>query len=123
LQRLQENGAFLAEKDAGPGNRIHVDDLAACCIAALREDTPAGVYNVGDGDHRSATWFAQEVARQAGLPAPRLITREAAQTEFSRMRLAFLSSSRIVDTSKMREVLGVTPRYANPEDGIAACLI
>ena len=122
LQRLQEDGAFLAEKDAGPGNRIHVDDLAACCIAALREDTPAGVYNVGDGDHRSATWFAQEVARQAGLPAPRLITREAAQKEFSSMRLAFLSSSRIVDTSKMREVLGVTPQYANPEDGIAASL-
>ena len=122
LQRLQEGGAFLAEKDAGPGNRIHVDDLATCCIAALREDTPAGVYNVGDGDHRSATWFAQEVARQAGLPAPRLITREAAQKEFSSMRLAFLSSSRIVDTSRMREVLGVSPQYANPEDGIAASL-
>ena len=38
------------------------------------------------------------------------------------MRLAFLSSSRIVDTTKMRKVLNVTPRYANPEDGIAASL-
>lgn len=122
LQRLQDGGAFLAEIDAGPGNRIHVDDLATCCIAALCEDTPAGIYNVGDGDNRSATWFAQEVARQAGLPAPRLISREAAQQEFSRVRLAFLAASRIVDTTKMREVLGVTPRYANPVEGIEASL-
>ncbi len=122
LQRLSEGGAFLSENDASPGNRIHVDDLVACCIAALQENTPGGIYNVGDGDNRSATWFAQEVARQAGLPAPRLISREAAQQEFSRVRLAFLSSSRIVDTTKMREVLGVTPRYANPVDGIEASL-
>ncbi len=122
LQRLQDGGAFLAEIDASPGNRIHVDDLATCCIAALCEDAPAGIYNVGDGDNRSATWFAQEVARQADLPAPRLISREAAQQEFSRVRLAFLCSSRIVDTTKMREVLGVTPRYANPVDGIEASL-
>ena len=122
LQRLAEGGAFLNDDVASPGNRIHVDDLATCCIAALREDAPGGIYNVGDGDHRSATWFAQEVARQAGLPAPRQISREEAQQEFSRVRLAFLASSRIVDTTKMREVLGVTPRYANPEDGIAASL-
>ncbi len=123
LQRLREGGAFLAEEDAGPGNRIHVDDLASCCIAALQEDAPAGIYNVGDGDNRSATWFAQEVARQAALPAPRLVSRAQAEREFSAVRLAFLSASRIVDTSKMREVLGVTPRYASPEEGIRASLL
>lgn len=123
LQRLEEGGAFLTEADASPGNRIHVDDLASCCVAALRKDTPAGIYNVGDGDNRSATWFAHEVARQAALPEPRLISRAQAQKEFSAARLAFLSSSRIVDTTKMREVLGVTPRYSNPEDGIRASLL
>lgn len=122
LQRLSEGGAFLNEDEANPGNRIHVDDLATCCLAALHKDTPGGIYNVGDGDHRSATWFAQEVARQADLPAPRLISWATAQEEFSPMRLAFLSSSRIVDTTKMRRVLNVTPRYANPGDGIAASL-
>lgn len=123
VQRIQEGGAFLSEEDASPGNRIHVDDLASCCIAALREDKPAGTYNVGDGDHRSSTWFAQEVARQAALPEPRLISRAQAEKVFSPVRLAFLSSSRIVDTTKMREVLGVTPRYSNPEEGIRASLV
>ena len=122
LDRLEKRGAFIRDDEASPGNRIHVDDLVRCCIAALSDDTPAGVYNVGDGDHRSSTWFAGEVARQANLPQPRKISRAEAEKEFSPMRLAFLASSRVVDTTKMREVLGVTPRYSNPEDGIAASL-
>ena len=119
--RLREAMPVLEEDDANPGNRIHVDDLATCCIAALDDGTPAGIYNVGDGDNRSATWFADEVARQAGLPAPPKISRAQAAIEFSPMRLAFLASSRIVDVGKMRTVLGIGPR--RPEDGIRDSLL
>ena len=121
-ERIRSGTPVIAEVDANPGNRIHVDDLARCCVAALDEDVPAGVYNVGDGDHRSSTAFTNEVARQLGLPAPPQISRAEAQQRFSRQRMAFLSDSRVVDTTKMREVLGVIPRYANPEDGIRASL-
>jgi len=116
IDRLEEGGAFLDDADANPGNRIHVDDLVSCCIAALSEEAPVGIYNVGDGDHRSSTWFADEVARQAGLPEIRKVSHAQAEKEFSPMRLAFMASSRIVDTTKMREVLGVTPR--TPVQGI-----
>jgi nucleoside-diphosphate-sugar epimerase len=112
----------LREEDANPGNRIHVDDLATCCIAALAPDVPDGIYNVGDGDHRSGSWFSKEVARQAGLPAPPAISMAEARQTFSPMRLSFLRESRVVDTTKMREVLGVTPKYADAADGIAASL-
>jgi nucleoside-diphosphate-sugar epimerase len=122
LERIASGAAMLTEADANPGNRIHVDDLVDCCLAALETDTPPGVYNVGDGDTRSATWFSGEVARQAGLPTPPQVSRQQAEREFSPMRLAFLSESRIVDTTKMRKVLGVTPRYADAADGICASL-
>ena len=120
IERLKAGEASLRESEANPGNRIHVDDLVACCIAALSPDTPAGIYNVGDGDHRSSTWFAREVARQAGLEPPREISRARAVQEFSPMRLAFLASSRRVDTTRMREVLGITPM--TPEEGIRKSL-
>ena len=120
LERLRAGEACLRESEANPGNRIHVDDLVACCIAALSPGTPTGVYNIGDGDHRSATWFTGEVARQAGLAPPREISRAQAAQEFSPMRLAFLASSRKVDTTKMREILGVTPM--TPEEGIRKSL-
>lgn len=120
IEGIESEMPVLSEDSANPGNRIHVDDLANCCVAALSNRVPAGIYNVGDGDHRSSTWFTLEVARQAGLPAPPQISRETANRQFSAMRLSFLADARRVDTTKMRDVLGVTPRYENPAEGIAA---
>lgn len=122
LERIAAGEPILREADANPGNRIHVDDLEACCVAALTKHSAAGVFNVGDGDFRSPTAFTREVARQAGLPAPPQITRKDAERQFTPMRLSFLSESRRIDTRRMREVLGAHPRYANPEDGIRASL-
>lgn len=122
LDRIRAGIPILDEESAHPGNRIHADDLALCCVAALAEDVPAGIYNVGDGDHRSSTEFTLAVAKLAALPDPPRISREAAAREFSPERMSFLAESRIVDTTKMRAVLGVKPRYADPEDGIRASL-
>lgn len=122
VERIRAASANIREQEANPGNRIHVDDLVSCCEAALGGDAPAGIYNVGDGDHRSATWFAKELARQCGLSPPPEISREVAEREFSPMRLSFLGESRRIDTRKMRDVLGVTLRYPDAVDGIAASL-
>jgi len=121
-ERIEAGMPVLDEQGANPGNRIHVDDLAQCCVAALSAEVPAGIYNVGDGDHRSSNWFSNEVARQLELPAPPEISMAEARQQFSPQRLSFMSESRIVDTTRMRDVLGVTPRFANPEDGIRASL-
>jgi len=122
LDRLSEGKDVLRDEDSGPGNRIHVDDLVACCVAAMTQDVPAGIYNVGDGDHRSSTAFNREVAHQAGLPQPNEISLAEAQERWSEMRLSFVNESRRVDTTKMQEVLGVTPKFTDPEAGIAASL-
>ena len=122
VERVRTGAAVLAEADANPGNRIHVDDLARCCTQALSADVPAGIYNVGDGDERSSTWFASELARQLDLPAPPTISREQARGSFSPRRMSFLDESRRVDTARMREVLGVIPTYADASAGIAASL-
>ena len=75
-----------------------------------------GAYSIGsDGS-------LEFIGAVSGLPAPPEITRAQAEREFSPMRLSFLSEARIVDTTKMREVLGVEPRYANPVEGIRASL-
>lgn len=121
-ERIREGLPVISEADAGPGNRIHVDDLVSCCLAALARDTAAGVFNVGDGDHRSATWFSGEVARQAGLPAPPTVSLEEAARTFSPMRMSFLRESRTVATERMRMELGVTPRFSDAKDGIRASL-
>ncbi|MFO1407600.1 MAG: NAD-dependent epimerase/dehydratase family protein [Steroidobacteraceae bacterium] len=120
IERLRRGEPALRPEDAGPGNRIHVDDLVAACIAAL--DRPVdGVVNVGDGDHASTTAFLQRTAALAGLPMPRLVTRDEARAQVGPGMLEFLLESRRVSTRRMREQLGVVPRH-DLESGIAASL-
>lgn len=122
LDRLREGKSVLREADAGPANRIHVDDLVRCALAAARTGRPPTVCNVGDGDERSSTWFSRTVAELAGLPAPREISLAEAGREWSEMRLSFVRESRRLDLGRMRDELGVEPVYADAADGIRASL-
>jgi len=120
LQRLAAGEPALQPGLAGPGNRIHVDDLVEACRAAI--SGPQGVFNVGDGDHRSTTEFLQEVARQAGLPPPMLVDRAEAERRISPGMLAFLRESRRVSNERMRRELGVKLGHPRFESGIRASL-
>lgn len=120
--RIKSGGTVLDEANANPGNRIHVDDLVACCLTALQPGVPDGIYNLGDGDERSSTWFSGEVAQQLGLEPPRTVSREEAARTFSERRLSFLGESRRVDITKMKTTLGVQPRYGDAADGIRASI-
>lgn len=122
LDRIEAGAPVIRESEAPPGNRIHVDDLADCSVRALDESSPADIYNVGDGDHRSGSWFTKTVARLAGLESPSEISLAEAKNTFSETRLSFLRESRILDTAKMRDTLEFTPRYCDAEDGIRASL-
>ena len=122
LERIRSGGPYIRESEANPGNRIHVDDLVACCLAALEGEDVSGTFNVGDGDHRSSTWFAMEVARQASLPPPATASRETVLAATSPAGRSFLAESRRVDVSRMRNVLKPALVFENPVDGIAAAL-
>ncbi|MDJ0938796.1 MAG: NAD-dependent epimerase/dehydratase family protein [Woeseiaceae bacterium] len=122
LDRIRERAPVIDDAEANPGNRIHVDDLVRACIAALDAAVPAGIYNLGDGDTRSSSWFTFEVARQAGLEPPPVVSLAEAEQTFSPMRLSFLCESRIVDVERMRTVLKPALAYADASDGIAASL-
>jgi nucleoside-diphosphate-sugar epimerase len=121
VERLRAGAPILREKDANPGNRIHVDDLVSACCAALQPEAAAGIYNVGDNDHKSATWFAKTVAGLAGITMPTEISRAEAQKAFSAQRLSFLAESRRLDSGRLRAVLGVRPR--DPASGIKDSLM
>ncbi|WP_257310272.1 NAD-dependent epimerase/dehydratase family protein [Geothrix fuzhouensis] len=115
LDRLRRGEPVLRAEDSGPGNRIHVDDLVAACLAALARPG-AGVVNVADGCPESMAAFTARVAALAGLPAPRKITWAEAQDTLSPGLLAFLRESRRVLNPRLVRELGLTPR--GPEAGI-----
>jgi nucleoside-diphosphate-sugar epimerase len=122
LERLQRGEPVLRPEEAGPGNRIHVDDLVATIVAAVDHPDASGVYNVTDGDYSSTTRYLQEVASAAGLPAPELVTRGEARRRISPGMLAFMLESRRVDSARMRAELGVRLRFPDMPSGVRASL-
>lgn len=122
LDRLQRGEPVLWPEASTPGNRIHVDDLVEACVVALH-GSGSGRFNVADGDHRSIGAFLELVAQLAGLRPPRRVTMAEAQREVSPGMLAFLLVSKRVINRRLREELGVSLRYADPEAGVRASLL
>jgi nucleoside-diphosphate-sugar epimerase len=122
LERLRRSEPALRMQEAGPGNRIHVDDLVACIVAAIDRRTAQGPYNVTDGDHSSTTTYLLETAAAAGLPAPRLVTMAEARALVSPGMLAYLAESRRVANVRMLSELGVQLLYPTVQAGIRASL-
>ena len=122
LERLGRGEPALRPEDAGPGNRIHVDDLVAALVAAIDRPQAHGAYNVVDGDHASTTAYLQETARAAGLPPPALVTRAEAPARIPAGMLDYLLESRRVDNRRMLDELGVRLRYPSLGAGVHANL-
>jgi nucleoside-diphosphate-sugar epimerase len=102
---------------AGEGNnyvsRVHVDDLAAHCLAALLSDV-TGAWPVADEEPCTSREIAAFCANLIGLPMPP----SAAPEELSETR----QTDRRVDGSAIRQALGTRLRYPSYRTGIPACM-
>jgi len=122
LERLRKAEPTLRDQDAGVTNRIHVDDLVAACVAAIRNPEARGVYNVTDGTSHTSTQFLDRVAALAQLPLAPRVSMDEAQLTFSPERLSFLNESRRISNERMLVNLGVRLRYAQLDEGIRQAL-
>ena len=123
LATLSAGKPLPAATEAGPGNRIHVDDLVRALYAAVSTPHTDRIFNLGDGDHRSNTAFVTAVAAAVGRPPPAVASLDELRRTAGERRWSFLRESRAVETRRMRTLLGVTPLYARFEDGIRASLV
>ena len=121
LERLRQGLPVLREVDAPYTNRIHVDDLAAVCIAAMSSRCCNTVYNVSDGHPSNMTDYFFRVADAAGLPRPPQVSREEAQRVLSPGMLSFLNDSRRMDNTRLLEELQITLQYPDLDAGLASC--
>lgn len=101
--------------DTGPGNRIHVDDLAAAAVA-IADSGQGGAWNISDGNPLSTAEFSDLAATEAGLPRPRRVP--LSSPEISSGMRSFLRPSRQVDNRKLLSLQGFRLLYPDPADGI-----
>lgn len=122
IERLRQ-GLPVVRSDESPfSNRIHVEDLAAVCVAAAHAPDAGGIYNVSDGHPTTMTDYFLRVAALLGLPKPAAISMAEARERLSAGMLSFLSESRRLDNRKMLRELHVQLRYADLDRGLEASL-
>lgn len=122
LDSIVRGEPVIRESEAGPGNRIHVDDLVTALLRAGCSTLSNTAVNIADGNDHSGTWFRQQIARLAGLPAPPEISRASARISFSPMRYSFLAESRRLDVTRMLQELKVALAWSDQVAGIRASL-
>ena len=118
LERVREGKAHRIDLPGQVFSRIHVDDIAAGVIAALKG--PAGAYNIADDLPASQNAVVGEASRLLGLEPPPLVSLDEAP--LSPQARAFYSENRRVANGKARHVLGWRPRFASYREGLADCL-
>ena len=121
LARLRKGTPVLAEMDSPYTNRIHGDDLAAICVAALFSPHADEIYNVSDGHPSNMTDYFFRVADAAGLPHPPTIDREEAGRVLTRGMLSFLNDSRRMRNDKLLNELDVSLNYPDLDAGLKSC--
>jgi nucleoside-diphosphate-sugar epimerase len=120
LMQISQGQPLLREKEAGPSNRIHADDLAAVCLAAAERGVDGDIFNVSDGNPSSMTAYFNAVADALGLPRQPQVTLEEARRLMSPLMFSYVSESRVVHNSRMLKTLGVTLRYPTLAEGLEA---
>ena len=118
LERLRAGTPVLRDRDDVYTNHIHADDLAAICARALEEAAPAGIYNASDDTSlKMGEWF-DLVADSRGLPRPPRIARAEAAGRVPPELLSFMSESRLLDNTRLKQVLGMRLRYPTVREGL-----
>ncbi len=121
LARIR-SGAPIVRRDEAPyTNRIHVEDLASLCVAAMRHGLPGRVYHACDGRPGNMTDYFHQVADAAGLPRLPEIPLAEAEGRLSPGLLSYLCESRRLGNRRAREELGVTFRFPDLDAGLADC--
>lgn len=117
-KRLRSGKPVLCPEQSPWSNRIHVDDLAQACLAAMRTGAVNQVFNISDNAPSTMTDYFNHVADYLGIERPPCISFEQAQKELGEGMMSYLSESKRIDNTKMREVLGVELKYPDLDSGL-----
>ncbi len=120
VSRLRQGLPILDEAEAPYSNRIHADDLASICLAAMRHAPAGEIYNAADDQPTTMSHYFNCLADHLGLPRLPTVSMAEARERLTPAMLSFIEESRRIDNRKLRESLGVVLAYPNLDAGLAA---
>lgn len=122
LARLQKGTPVLQAQDDVFTNHIHADDLARACAKALWRGRAQRSYNINDDTELKMGDYFDLAADMLGLARPPRVPREGAEAHLSVMVLSFMSESRRMRNTRMKQELGLRLHYPTVREGLATML-
>ena len=119
-ERLRKGTPVLQASDDVYTNHIHADDLARACWLALWRGQPQRVYHVSDDSQLKMGDYFDVAADIFGLPRPPRVPRDNAHNQLPLMLLSFMSESRRLENTRMKQELGLRLRYPTVHTGLQA---
>jgi nucleoside-diphosphate-sugar epimerase len=117
-ERLLRGTPVLEAADDVFTNHIHANDLARACIKALWRGQPQRIYNVNDDTVLKMGDYFDLAADLYGLPRPPRISRFEAPRQLTLMLLSFMSESRRMDNTRLKNELRLRLRYPTVGEGL-----
>jgi nucleoside-diphosphate-sugar epimerase len=122
MQRIHSQEPLLDEKEVGYTNRIHADDLAQVCIAALEKGEDGDIFNVCDGEMSKMTDYFNAITDLLNLPRLQQVSLAEARQVMSPLMFSYMTESRRISNRKMLEKLGIKLKYPTLMEGLKASL-
>ncbi|MDT8992331.1 SDR family oxidoreductase [Curvibacter sp. APW13] len=120
VARLQKGTPVLCDADDVYTNHIHADDLARACLRAVWNGRAQRSYNVNDDTVLKMGDYFDLAADLLQLPRPPRVARAGAQAHLSVMVLSFMSESRRLVNTRMKQELRLQLRYPTVQEGLAS---
>lgn len=121
-QRLESGAYRRIENEQLWVSRIHVEDLVDGLMAAWRRGTSGEVYLLCDDEPVTSQEYAELTASLLELPLPPTVERDDIREELSSSAFERRIADRRCSNRRMREELGVTPRYPSVREGLPSAL-
>jgi len=111
LARLRAGTPCAIASEDTPANRIHADDLALLCVAALERRGGIRCYNVCDDSQLATGEWLDAIADRYRLARPPRLPHAELATAVSPAQWSFLRESRLLLNARMHAELAVALRY------------
>ena len=111
LARLARGTPVLCAADDVYTNHIHADDLAHIVVLAMYRAANMRVYHASDDSELKMAAYFNLVARAFDLPQPPQISRHQAEQQLPASLLSFMSESRRLLNTRIKQELRISLRY------------
>jgi len=116
LERLKSGNNVIVKKQNHFFSRIHVEDIAAAVILSMKKKTPGEIFNVSDDypcSSEEVIGYAANLLRNVSVKHVNYDSPSLSD----KVRNFYLENKR-VSNSKIKEILGWTPKYENYKLGL-----